>query len=1078
MKIKLTLLFTLLCFSIQTFAQETPLWLRYSSISPDGEKIVFSYQGDLFTVDSEGGEATPLTSHVAYDYTPVWSPDGKWIAFASDRYGNFDIFIIPAEGGSAKRLSYFSGNETPNSFTPDGKYVLFSANIQDDPKNMQFPSGVLTELYKIPAEGGELERVLTTPAEKAVMSADGAFIYYQDRKGYEDEWRKHHTSSVTRDLWRYDIANKKHEKITSYEGEDRNPVIAPDGETIYYLTEEFNNDFNVGSFSLNDPSNKKQITNYSKHPVRFLSISNEGLLCYGFNGEIYTQTPGQEASKLSVTIKNDNKINPVEYKTESNGAREMDVSPDGEEIAFILRGEVFVSSVDFSTTKRITNTPEQERSVSFSPDGKALLYASERNGSWNLYQTKIVREEEKNFALSTILEEEAILEIPEESFQPAWSPDGKEVAYLQERTTLKVINLETKEIRTILPGDLNYSYSDGDQWYQWSPDGKWFLAQFSPNQLFSNDIALVDATGKQKIVNLTNSGYNDGRAKWMMKGNMMLWFSDRQGLKSHGSWGFQSDVYGMFLNQESFDKFNMTKEEREIYGNEKKDNGENGNDDDDKKGKDKNGDEKIEEISIELDKLEDREVRLTIHSSSLSDAVMTPDGKKLYYLSRFEKGYDLWMHDLVENKTKLVSKLNSRGGSLHIDKKGKNLFVFAGNSIFKIDTKAHKKKNISFKAAYYLDKQDENDYLFEHVWRQVKKKFYVKDLHGVDWEFYKKEYERFLPHINNNHDFAEMLSEMLGELNASHTGSGYRNRMPNGDNTASLAAFYDFNYEGEGVKILEIIEKSPLIQADSKIKSGHIIEKVNGEKVNGINDLFKLLNHKTSEYTLLSIYDPNSDDRWEETLKPVSRGQESQLLYERWVKTMRQETERLSDGKLGYVHVRGMNDQSFRMVYKDLFGRNYKKEGIVIDTRFNGGGWLHDDLAVLFSGEKYVDYVPRGQHYGHDPMARWTKKSILLMSESNYSDAHGFPYAYTTLDIGKTVGMPVPGTMTAVWWETLQDRSLYFGIPQVGSKDMNGNYLENKQLEPDIKVRQDYDVVSKGRDQQLEKAVEVLIEEL
>jgi C-terminal processing protease CtpA/Prc len=193
---------------------------------------------------------------------------------------------------------------------------------------------------------------------------------------------------------------------------------------------------------------------------------------------------------------------------------------------------------------------------------------------------------------------------------------------------------------------------------------------------------------------------------------------------------------------------------------------------------------------------------------------------------------------------------------------------------------------------------------------------------------------------------------------------------------------------------------------------------------------------------------------------------------------MRKETDRLSNGRLGYVHVRGMNSASFRQVYEDVFGKYPDKEGIVIDTRFNGGGWLHDDLAVLFSGKEYVTYVPREQKFGHDPMARWTKKSILLMSESNYSDAHAFPYVYSTLKIGKTVGMPVPGTMTAVWWETLQDNSLYFGMPQVGSVDINGNYLENQQLEPDFKVQQDFDIITKGRDQQLEKAVQELLNEL
>jgi len=1085
---KITLLLAGLCLVIVSMASQAgdnaPLWMRYPAISPDGKYIAFSYQGDIFRVPTQGGKAELLTSHVAYDYAPVWSPDSKTLAFASDRFGNFDIFTMPATGGTPTRLTLFSGNETPASFTPDGKAINFAAGIQDLRTNVQFPSGVLTELYQVPVSGGKIERVLTTPAEQAQYTNDGKYILYQDRKGYEDEWRKHHTSSVTRDLWKYNTETKKHTKLTSYNGEDREPVVTANNE-VYYLTEAFNNCFNIAKTTLDNFNKGTQLTTYDKHPVRFLSIANNGTLCYGYNGEIYTLKEGNTPKKVAIEILNDNRENPLEYVTMTHEATEMAVAPNGEEVAFIARGEVFVTSVDYGTTKQITNTPEQERSLSFSPDGRKLLYASERNGSWNLYETKLAREEEEYFALSTLLEEHPVLESDKETFQPAYSPDGKEIAFLEERTTLRVINLDSKKIRTILDGKWNYSYSDGDQWYQWSPDGKWFLVSYSPYNLFSGDVALIDAQGNQQITNLTQSGYSDNAPKWMMNGKMMIWFTDRQGMRSHGSWGAQYDVYGMFFDKEAFEQFKQTKEEAEKLKNDDKDDDKKAEADDkdkDKKKKkdkkDKKDEDELEPLTIDLNNIEDTKVRLTIHSSSISDAVMTPDGNKLYYLSRFERGYDLWMHDFKENETKLVNKLNARGGQLIMDKDGKNLFVFGGGRMMKIAISSNTPKPIHYRAEMTLNKPAERAYMFEHAWRQVKKKFYVENLHGVDWDFYKTEYQRFLPYINNNYDFSEMLSELLGELNASHTGSGYRAYSDQRDNTASLAIFYDFNYEGNGIRITEIMDKSPLTETKKKINSGIIIEKINGVTINNNQDYYKALNRKANEQVLLSFYNPSSKERWDEVVKPISRYRESNMLYERWVETMRQKTEELSNGRIGYVHVKGMNDPSFRQVYEDLFGKNADKEAVVVDTRFNGGGWLHDDLAVLFSGKKYVNYVPRGQHFGHDPMARWIKPTALLMSESNYSDAHGFPYAYATLKIGKTVGMPVPGTMTAVWWETLQDHSLYFGIPQVGTIDMKGDYLENQQLEPDVKVTQDYEEVSKGRDQQLEEAVKVLLEEL
>ncbi len=1067
---------------IEVLSQEPTLWMRYPVISPDGETIAFSYKGDLYIVPSQGGEAIILTIHEAYDYKPVWSPDSKQIAFASDRYGNFDVFLIPATGGKANRLTFHSTGEFPACFTPDGEEVLFTATIEDIPENVQFPSGVLPELYKVSIKGGREIQLLSTPALQPVLNKKGDKILYHDRKGYENSWRKHHVSSVARDVWIYDMSSKEHTKLTSFRGEDRNPVFANNETDIYFLSEQFG-DFNVCKLALNNSEQITQLTFFENNPIRFLSISDNGTLCFGFHGEIYTMEEGSDPVRIPVIIRINDQDTEVKFKQLTNGATEMSVSPDGKEMAFIIRGEVFVTSVDYGTTKRITNTPEQERSVSFSPDGRAVLYASERNGSWNIYQTKIAREEEKHFAGATILEEEAIVEKREETFEPSYSPDGKEVAFLEERTTLKVINLKTRQERVILDGKYNFSYADGDQWYRWSPDGEWFIVEFDEiDKRFHGDMALVDADGKQEITNLTQSGYTDSGGKWMMNGKMMMWYSDRMGLRSHGGWGAQTDVFGMFFDKEAFDRFKLSKEEYEALKEKEKEEKKRKEKEEGKNMEEKENPEKEEKktepLEIDLEGRKDRIVRLTIHSSRLADAVIDPEGENLYYLSKFENGYDLWVHDFYKKETKLFVKLDGRGGNLEIDKEGKILFVFSNGKMFKINIKDKKKTPVTYKAEFYLNEYEERAYMFEHVWRQVKKKFYDPELHGVDWDYYKKEYIRFLPYINNNYDFAEMLSELLGELNGSHTGSRYNKKTPDSDKTARLGAFIARKYYGNGLMIDEVLEKGPLTNAGTKIKPGVIIEKIDGIEILAETNYYSLLNHKTGKFTLLSLYDPETNEHWEETIKPISTGKERELLYKRWVKKRREETERLSGGRIGYIHVRSMSSSSFREAYSDIFGRNYHKEAMIVDTRFNGGGWLHDDLATLLNGKRYADFVPRGKHVGSEPINKWFKPSIVLISESNYSDAHGFPFAYKSLEIGKLVGMPVPGTMTAVWWEPLQDRSVVFGIPLMGVQDLEGNYLENQELFPDFQVRNDYEIVIQGRDQQLEKAVEVLLEEL
>jgi C-terminal processing protease CtpA/Prc len=273
------------------------------------------------------------------------------------------------------------------------------------------------------------------------------------------------------------------------------------------------------------------------------------------------------------------------------------------------------------------------------------------------------------------------------------------------------------------------------------------------------------------------------------------------------------------------------------------------------------------------------------------------------------------------------------------------------------------------------------------------------------------------------------------------------------------------------------MDKSPLINPDQKVKAGVVIEKIDGEEILPGQNYYPMLSRKAGKKTLLSYFDPSTGKRWDEVVEPIGLGKESQLAYERWVKTREAETERLSNGKIGYVHVRGMNSESFRELYSKALGKHNEKEALIVDTRFNGGGWLHDDLVTFLSGEAYIQFEPRGQtNMGGEPDRKWKKPSAVIIGESNYSDAHMFPYAYKFFDIGKLVGMPVPGTGTAVWWESMLDGTI-FGIPQVGMRDVRtGELLENQELQPDIRVANAPQLVSQGRDQQLEKTVEHLLE--
>ncbi|MGD0310081.1 MAG: S41 family peptidase, partial [Acidobacteriota bacterium] len=838
---------------------------------------------------------------------------------------------------------------------------------------------------------------------------------------------------------------------------------------FFYLSEE-SGSFNVHKMSV-DGGKSQQITTFKKLPVRFLSASNDDTLCFGYDGDIYTQKGTGKPQKLNVAIAADTKANNERIVPVTGDARELAVSPTGKEVAFVFRGEVFVASTEGGGTKRITNTSGQERGVSFSPDGKALLYASERGNSWKIFETRKARDEEPYFYASTVLKETPIVDNDRENYQPVYSPDGKEIAYIEDRMTLKVLNLESKQTRTLLTDRELFSTRDTDQYFQWSPDNKWILFDYAVPGLAPGEVGLIRADGKGKVVNLTQSGFNDHDAKWIMGGKAMLWFSNRDGLKSVAQGGgAQSDVYGLFFTQEAWDRFKLSKDDAALLKEmeDKKDKAD--------ASKDKKEAVKVEDVVIDWDGLEMRKARLTIHSSILGDALVSKDGETLYYLARFERGLNLWTTNLRTKETKMLVTLNANSSSMQWDKDQKIIFLLADGGISKIDPASGKRDAVTINGEMVLDEAAERREMFEHVWRRTKETFYTAGYHGVDWDGTKAIYEKYLPYIGDNYELAEMLSEMLGELNVSHSGASYSSSGQNADATASLGLFYDESYKGNGMKIVEVIKDGPLDKAGMNVTPGMILESIDGEAITPEKDLAQYLNRKAGKNTLLVFVD--GDKRREITVKPVALNEENALLYKRWVRRNEEEVDKISHGQLGYVHIPGMNDSSYRSTYEEVMGKYADRKGIVIDTRFNGGGDLVADLAMFLSGKKLFDYTTDNRSSGYEPNFRWTKPSISLANEANYSDGHCYAFTYQYLGLGKLVGMPVPGTCTFSGWENLQDSTVRWGVPPVGVKIAGGTYLENHQTEPDIKLMNQYEIVSKGRDQQLEAAVAELLKEI
>ena len=1056
-------------------------WFRQTAISPDGQSILFTAKGDIYQVPVAGGDAIPIVTDAAWDGHPVWSNDGKSIAFTSDRNGSLDVYYMDMASQIPVRLTHHSGDDYPSDFSNDDKTVIFSSGRSPSAQSSGFPTSRVHQLYSISIEGGTPTQVLTTAAMNARFSPSGKQLAYMDNKSYEDNLRKHDVSSFARDIWVYNTQSKEHTKLTTFVGGDANPVFSGEGDTLYFLSEQNTNNFNVWRMS-EKGTQLTQVSNFDTHPVRDLSISTSGVLAYSWHGNIYTQNDGEPARKLDITLRAP-KVNVAQMTQNIAGKAELfSVSPSGKEVAFIARGELFVSSVEFGTTVRLTDTPEQERSISWFPDSRSIAFAAEREGVWGIYKVSIADEAEPYFFAATKFSEQTLLKSEVDMFQPLVSPDGNQLAYLYQRDEIRVLDIDNNTSKTIFGAKYNYSYSDGDIGFDWSPDSKWLVATYIPRGfLFMSDLGIAPADGSKAPIDVTMSGYGDGAPQWDTN-EMIVFASDRFGERAHGSWGGESDLMALFLTQEAYDLYMMSKEERVLYEEAKakaegeKDKG----DDKDEENTDGNthdntkDDPKSEPVKIDWAGLDERTVRLTKHSSDLAGYALTPDMEKLYYLAKFEKGYDLWVEDFKEKSTTLALKLNAKQASLALNEKGDVAVLLNDGALTKLTLgEAVKSQAIAVNHSVAVKQDAERVYMFKHMWRQTKDKFYNANMHGIDWDMM---YEQYLPKVNgvkNNRDFGVLGSELLGELNASHTGARYRNDAPPSAQTASLGVLFAPNPEKNGVKIEAILPFGPLVGHGDVVKVGTVLSAIDGKPVNAAHNLAQQLNGKAGQRVRLTLL--NGSKSTDIVVRPQSMNDEFDGLYKRWVDSRRDYVDKLSNGKLAYLHVPQMNDAAYRVVHKELFGRGFDKDAVVVDTRFNRGGWLTDDLVTLLSGNQYSWLAARGNQFKGNSMRRWTKPSVLVVNEGNYSDGYCFPNGYRANNIGKIVGMPVPGTCTAVWWEMLQTGDLVFGIPQLGVLNKDGTFMENDQLAPDIMVENTKEDVATGEDAQLKRAVELLL---
>jgi len=1070
------------------FAAEA-LLPRYPAPSPDGSQIAFSWQGDLWIVPSSGGRATRLTAHPAADGIPVWSRDGTSIAFASDRFGSPDVFLMPVDGSAPPtRLTWASFSDVPMDFTADGTRVIFLSNRLDTPR---FDRG--EGIYSVSVAGGTPGLVQPALGHWPVYSPDGGTLAFV--RGGTRWTRSRYRGAANRDVWLH-TPDDEYVQLTDFDGDDDCPSWIDD-QTLVMLSSRAGR---KNLFALDVATRDvRQLTHHEGSDVRFPRASADGkLIAYEFEDGLWTvASSGGEPQRLVITVAADIVDNRIDHHVDRGGADELTVNADATYAAFVVHGDVFVTAIRSKEdqaivappTVRVTDTPGRERDISFSPDGKSLLMTSDRAGNFDLYLVKPVAEESE-WTEAFEFDVTPLTSSPAEEYGAQFSPDGERIAFVRDRGDLVTINADGSGEQELFSHWLTPEFA-------FSPDGKW-IAYTRPDLNYNDELWIISADGGEPY-NVSRHPDLDVSPQWSPDGKRLIWLSKR-----HDD---TLDVWGVWLTREDHERtpeqwLKLWKEENK---KKKKSDG-NGEEDDDakkdkkkgKKGKKDKDDEEAEEkkpelpeVKIDFDGLWERAQAITDLQGDEGSPRITRDGKRILFTADYgnPEERDLYSVRWDGEDLKRLTQGGQNPQAIQLRTDSDTVFYLgSGGSVQRTSLEGQAGDPVPFEARYSVDRVAEMAGDFDEAWRVLNLWFYDGDFHGIDWRAQHEKYRPWALAASHPSDFATVVNLMLGELNASHMGYyPFRNRrnQDRGEVTGLLGVSFDPAAGGPGILVSEVLSDSPAARRDVDIKTGERIVSVNGQEVDENTSIFRFFAGTVDQRVLLEVLD-DAGERRQVTVIPIHVGRLYQLRYREWTRQRQKLVEELSGGRLGYLHIQGMDIPSFEEFERDLHAAGHGKEGLLIDVRSNGGGWTTDYLLTVLMVRRHAFTLPRGGDPSQKaypqprlPLAAWTRPAMTLCNEESYSNAEIFSWAFKTLDRGKLVGTPTFGAVISTGGMMtlggahvrLPSRGWY-----VAGSDIN---MENNGAVPDVVVALPPAEDTAGdRDTQLARAVEIFLSEI
>lgn len=1072
------LLITIILLNINVSLGQNPI-VHLPALSPNGTQIAFNYQGDIWTANSNGENAKRLTVHEGYDTNPIWSADGQSIAFQSNRFGNNDVYIIPSNGGLSKRLTHHSANDILTDYTKNGD-ILFATRRDFAQVEREY------EVHLVSDKGGTPMRFMDALGFDFKVSPNGHFVVFV--KGSCRLEREAYRGSANRDLWLYNIKNDTYTQLTTFNGNDFYPQWG-DNNTIYFQSSR-SGKYNVHKLKISETGEKQdqieQVSAFKDMGLFSFNVSRNGqaIILAKADKIFIINTATNSQKEVNINIAADYRFDPIERKTYTSNINDIAISPNGAYTALNLRGEIFLrgNSKDENRTVNVSKSPYRDRMASWINDS-TLIFISDRDGQNNIYTLRSGDNKESNLFKTLKHKIERITKTNEGESNLVIAPNGKQMAFIRGRGKLIVATISNtgkiENEKTLLDG------WDTPSGVSWSPDSKW-LAYSLKDLDFNSEIYIHKADNTLDPVNISMHPKQDYGPIWSNDGKKLMFSSNRN--------NSDYDVWFTWLNKADWEKTPEDWKEEDKEADKSKN----------KNGKDKssNGNqekkEEIKDVIIDFEAIHERQIQVTSFTGGEFAQAFSKDGKTIYYTTGngtrgdADTESDLFKISWDGKDRKAITKANKRPSNIVVDKKYQNLFMTQGTgSLSKIILASDNIESLPISARLNVNYHEESNQIFEEAWKAINDGFYDPNFHGQDWNVLKEIYKPLAMRASTRIDFQNMFNWMLGQVNASHM--GFRSREFREDlqrqRTGLLGLEFVPNTNGS-LRVETVVGNMPSDRISSKIQVGDVITAVNGTKLTKNLNVYSVLEGTANEKIYLDLKRGNN------SIEVVIRPKISNRLenYTAWVKARKQLTEKYSNGQLGYIHIQGMNWTSFERFERELTAAGLGKKGLVIDVRFNGGGWTTDYLMAVLNVKQHAYTIPRGAsnnlNIGHDkfknhypfserlPLASWTKPSIALCNHTSYSNAKIFSHAYKALGLGTLVGEPTFGAVISTGSARLIDGSSVRMPFRGWFVKETGDNMDFVPAVPDIFVLNNPDDKAKNKDTQLKRAVDELLKQI